>query len=129
MIGGQDIGIPCADPEVALDLATRVVMRHWPGCLIQNGDTGEAMPSYAEWNFAAIRELLVNKTAEASRLWDQLGACEATNGTLVHLIANTNTLTVVVDDVPTSEMNSMLREIRRALIQDLFASRAMQEVA
>ena len=129
MIGGQDIAIPCAQPTVALDLATRVVMRHWQHCVIENGDTGDALPPYPKISFGELHELLISKTAEASKKWDELGAGEATNGTLIHLLVGRTTLTVVIDDHPTSEMRSIVQEIRRALIQDLFASRAQKEAA
>ena len=129
MIGGQDILIPCSEPKVALDLATRAVMRRWRRCFIEDGDTGQALQNYAEMEFGGLREILISKTAEASDLWDQIGACPATKGTLVHLLAGRGTLTVVVDDEPTDEMKRIVREIRQALIQDLFASRAMQEAA
>lgn len=129
MIGGQDIVIPCAEPRVAIDLATRAVMRRWRDCLIEDGATGEELPPYDQIEFAELSEILISKTAEASKLWDQLGACPATNGTLIHLLAGRATLTVVVDDEPTQEMKSIVREIRRALLQDLFASRAIEKAA
>lgn len=124
MIGGQDIVIPCSEPHVALDLATRTVMRFWPECVLEDGQSGEVLPPYDCLDFDRLSEILISKTAAASKLWDERGACEATNGTLVHLLAGRTTLTVVVDDEPTQEMNRIVREIRRALIQDLFVSRA-----
>jgi hypothetical protein len=74
-------------------------------------------------DFGGLSEILINKSAETSALWNSLGACDATNGSLIQLLAEQNTLTVVVDDEPTEEMNSIVREVRGALIQDLFASR------
>jgi hypothetical protein len=127
MIGGQDILIPCSEPKVALDLATRAVMRRWRDCLIEDGDTGEELQQYSQMEFAELSEILISKTAEASKMWDQIGACDATNGTLIQLLAGRTTLTVVIDDEPTDEMRSIVREIRQALIQDLFASRAAME--
>lgn len=129
MIGGQDIVIPCSEPKVAMDLATRAVMRRWRDCLIEDGDTGEQLPNYGQMEFAGLNEILISKTAEASKLWDQLGACITTNGTLIHLLVGRATLTVVIDDEPTKEMKSIVSEIRSALIQDLFASRAMEKAA
>jgi hypothetical protein len=124
MIGGQDIVIPCAEPKVALDVATRIIRRRWRDCLAEDGETGNPLPPYGQMGFAGLSEILFNKTAQTSQLWEELGSCEATNGTLIHLLAGANTLTVVVDDEPTLEMKSIVSEIRGALIQDLFASRA-----
>jgi hypothetical protein len=129
MIGGQDILIPCSEPKVALDLATRAVMRRWRRCFIEDGDTGQELQRYSQMEFGELSEILISKTAEASELWDRVGACQATRGTLIHLLAGRTTLTVVVDDEPTDEIKSVVREIRRALIQDLFASRALREAA
>jgi hypothetical protein len=100
-------------------------MRHWCESLIEDGETGEVLPRYGQMGFAGLDELLISKTAAASRLWDESGACDATKGTLIHLLIGRTTLTVIVDDEPTDEMRRIVREIRRALIQDLFASRAV----
>lgn len=127
MIGGQDIVIPCAEPKVALDLATRTIIRHWPQAFLEDGESGDVLPAYRALQFSELREVLVSKTAKASKLWDEVGACEATRGTLIHLLAGRTTLTVVIDDVPTAEMTNIVRNIRRALIQDLFVSRADKE--
>ena len=129
MIGGQEIVIPCSDPKVALDLATRAVMQHWRDCLMEDGDSGDVLPPYDQIEFAGLTEILISRTAEDSRRWDEIGACDATRGTLVHLPSGRTTLTVVIDDEPTEEMSRIVHEIRRALLQDLFASGSTQEAA
>ncbi|HEX4792854.1 MAG TPA: hypothetical protein VH370_03625 [Humisphaera sp.] len=129
MIGGQDILIPCAEPSVALDLATRTVTRYWSEAHLEDGESGDVLSPYRDAHFAGIREILITKTQQASDLWDKLGACEATNGTLIHLLASGKTLTVVIDDEPSEEMINIVREIRGSLIQELFTSTAETKVA
>ena len=49
MIGGQDL-IPCAEPSVALDLATRTVIRYWSEALLEDSKSATCCPRIAICN-------------------------------------------------------------------------------
>jgi len=129
MIGGRDIIIPTARGIDALDLAVRAIRRLWRNVVLEDAQTGEVLPSYAEIAFAGRQEILAFRDAQAARLWETLGADPSLDGTLVHFLLSDSALTVAVEASPTPEIEDFVFGLRRSLNQDLFAPPAANEAA
>lgn len=128
MIGGRDIILRVDDPTVAMELALRLVRRLWPSAYIEDAITGEPLDFHGYVSLFGRHEVLAFKDKAAADLWSKVGADEATNGTLIHLLATTsNELTIVVDDDPTEEMKRYIRTLSRQLAQELFVGRANEK--
>lgn len=126
MIGGRDIILPSADPIVAMDLALRTVRRLWPSAYVEDAVTGEPLNLQGSVSLFGREEVLAFKNKDAADLWSKVGAGDATNGTLIHLLTTTpDELTIVVDDEPTEEMRRYVQALSRQLRADeMFASMA-----
>lgn len=117
MIGGTDIVIstPGKPGSAALDLIVRCILRRWPDAVVQNGMDGKRYSFYGAVPFGAVSELLVYRDGRSFDSWLKLGA-DATNvNAMVHLIADDDRLTLVVDDQNDPTMKSILDEAREAL--------------
>jgi hypothetical protein len=124
MIGGRDIILGAGDPMVAMELALRAVRRLWPSAYIEDAVTGEPLDFHGYVSLFGRHEVLAFRDKAAADLWSKVGAGDATNGTLIHLLTTTpNELTIVVDDEPTEEMQRYVRVLARQLAQELFVSR------
>lgn len=128
MIGGRDIILRAEDSTVAMELALRAVRRLWLSAYIEDAVTGEALDLHGYVRLSGRHEVLAFKDKAAADLWSKVGADEATNGTLIHLLTTTpNELTIVIDDEPTEEMQRYIRMLSRQLAQELFVSRAEKQ--
>jgi len=122
MIGGTDIIIVVRDSESAIDLALRATRRLWPTAVYENADTGEAFAAYRPIVLSSHCEILVYRDEAARNAWDELGADESLDGTMIHLIARECELTIAVDDVPNSTISAYIETVRKGLRQDIFLS-------
>lgn len=102
-VGGTDIiihtGIAAGS---ALELATRCVLRHWPSGLVENGD-GHVYGDIQDVPFTTIDQLFVHRDMHT------LGSDE--QNTMVYLIGESNSLTLVVDDPKDPTMKSIIEEL------------------
>lgn len=129
MIGGTDIIIPVRDELQALELAVRAAVRLWDDPVLEDGETGEVLSAQGGINFFGRTEILAFRDAEAARLWEEIGADPALEGTLLHFLISPGELTVAVDDVPPPQITAFVEALQDTLRQDLFASTAELQVA
>jgi hypothetical protein len=111
MIGGTDIIIelPGVAPEVALPAAVRYVLGRWPAAVSQDGDTARRFASFADMDFAHLREVFIYRDERAIDSWERLGA-DATNANqMIQLNASDGQFTVVVDDLHDVQAASIVR--------------------
>ena len=100
MIGGDDVVLPAwdVDPDESLAAAVRQVLHEWPKAIIQDGDSGQVFAHFWDVPFRMVRELMVYRDSTAFASWMQDGAEPSNAHSMVHLIADTDRSTVVVDD-------------------------------
>jgi hypothetical protein len=122
MIGGTDEIIPVADEAAALDHSLRALSRLWPHAVYEDADTGEAFANYAQINFGGRRDFFVFRDKDAADKWEELGADESLDGTMIHFLSRPRELTIVVDSNPPQFIHLFLQALRRSLRQDLFES-------
>jgi hypothetical protein len=117
MIGGEDILIelPCLAPSMILPAAVRYVLGRWPTGVTQDGGTGRRFDRFAAMNFGKLREVFVYRDEQALHSWERLGADPSNANQMVHLLASSGRLTIVVDDLQDIVSASIVRGL-----QDLF---------
>lgn len=104
MIGGTDVRFPVLDSAVALERATKALLRHWPKAVIEDAFTGDLWSRVARVPFGRLTEVFVYQTPEHARRWDADGAIEDLRNTMVHFIRSEGELTVVADDMARPEL-------------------------
>lgn len=117
MIGGLDITVELGDlsPTVAMPSAVRYVLDRWPSAVLQDGDTARRFPNFAAMDFVQLREVFVYRDEESFDSWQRLGA-DATNANrMIHLVGDSDRLTIVVDSLQDIETASIVRGLRDRL--------------
>ena len=114
MISGHDITIRNpAGPEHAFEEALRVAQHVWPDAVAEDGDTGEFIRTDLQWNaFAGLRAIMIYKDPIAREAWEnQGGVCENLNK-MIHLVAEWEKITIVVDDPNQAEVKQIIKGIK-----------------
>lgn len=111
---GIEVHLPTDVGNRSLEQAVRAVAKRWPHAVCENGDTGERYEHLWQAPLDEADELFVYRDGSADDAWDQDGAVPATHNTMIHLIADDSTLTVVVDERD-AEMDGMIEAIEAAL--------------
>jgi len=123
MIGGTDFVIPVRNPMVAMEFALRLAARMWPSAFFEDANTGEGFYRHDEISLATCNEILVSKNRRAAEEFDRLGSCPETDGTLIHLIGGRESITVCLDDRPSTQTLEFVTELKKRLNGDvLFAA-------
>ena len=114
MIGGEDIilELPCLAPSMTLPAAVRYVLDRWPTAVAQDGDTGRRFDRFAAMEFGNLREVFVYRDEQAFHSWERLGADTTNANQMVHLLASSGRLTIVVDDLQDIVSASIVRGLR-----------------
>jgi hypothetical protein len=129
MIGGKDILIPTDPGAAALDFAVRAISRRWTSAVFEDAETGCMFDTYASVPFGTVREILVYKDKSAADRWHDLGADDALNGTMIHVLRGPAGLTLVVDSEPPAEVNSLVTAIQGGLGRGVFAETCWRPAA
>jgi hypothetical protein len=114
MIGGVDIVIPTVGNAAALEAGARIVQRYWPNAKFEDAETGEKYANYGDIPFGRIHELFAYSDAQAEAAWDADREDSPPNS-MLYLIRSPDSLTVVLDDPNTADMQAMLDEFRTIL--------------
>ena len=96
MIGGEDVYIEVPGLPVLNDYV-QVVLKYWPSGIVESVNE---------------REVLVYRDQESLELWTEYGAVAAGYNSMIHLLAQTGLLTVVVDEADDPQITPILREIQ-----------------
>jgi hypothetical protein len=117
MIGGEDIVIelPGLASSVTLPAAVRYVFDRWPSAVTQDGDTGRRFDRFAAMDFGNLREVFVYRDEAAFDSWERLGADTTNANQMIHFLASTGRLTIVVDDLQDVVSASIVRGLRDRL--------------
>lgn len=123
MIGGIDVRLPTTAGVSSIEIAVRAIGQQWPECTFENGVTGERYERYSQIPFGELDELFVYRDRESAAKWDADGAVPDVYNTMVHLIADDDLLTVVVDEKD-APMNILLDAIESALYDHVLVGAA-----
>jgi hypothetical protein len=93
-----------------MEIIVRHLHKAWRGCVM---DDTQGVFDFSDWS-GREQEVLVYKDHDSWLKWDELGACEATLHTMVHVLQEDKSVTVVVDDPEYPETKQLLQEIREA---------------
>jgi hypothetical protein len=115
MVGGDDVVIDTRGVEtgIILEAITRHILQSWRSAIIEDADHGKRFPSFSGVPFAQLRELMIYRDGAAFESWERLGADESNANSMFHLIADPDTMTIVVDDARESSIATVLEEIRQ----------------
>ncbi len=121
---GVDVRMTTPDHGAAADAILRVVRRHWPAVVVQNGDDAEPLPRSPDGFLTkpTQRQFFLYQDDAAYQAWTELGAVPENANTMLHVVlgreigrgAKASSLTLVCDDL-TGGMKAMVGEIRDAL--------------
>ena len=128
MIGGIDIRIPIKAETSAIEVATRIIRLRWRHAVFEDALTGDDYDHYAQIPFVAIEELFVYRNSAAAQLWDDEGAVLEACNSMIHVIADSEILTVVIDDLD-KEMGTIIDAIRSAFDDEIHFLPALREAA
>jgi hypothetical protein len=115
MIGGRDILIEIPAGAAAIDFALRAIRFYWPLAVFEDANADAPAVEYASLDFSKLFEVMAYKSQNAWQSWEKLGADPSLDGTMIHLIASGNNLTVVVDNQPSPEVLTIVETIRTGL--------------
>jgi hypothetical protein len=118
VIGGTDIVIPAVGDPGDLEACARIVQRRWPHARFEDADTGEKYAWYGDIPLGRVRELFAYPDDAAEAAWDADSADSLPN-TMLYLILSENSVTVVLDDPNTADMQAMLRGFEMMLETDI----------
>jgi hypothetical protein len=104
--------------------AIRLALAIWKNAVVENAETGEGLDHRILEIRQLPREVLVYRDIDAHRAWAQDGATSENADTMVHFIAGTESITVVVDDPRQAQMRALLEAISQHVGQDIFWMRA-----
>lgn len=126
MIGGIDIAILTQNSDSGLVAAVRAILQYWPRAVFENGTTGERYDRLANVPFGRLQELFVYRDVAIADAWDADGAIPELYDTMVHLLADDDRITLVVDstDGPIAELVDAVRSALSDSIHHVLAEAA-----
>ena len=123
MIGGIDIQLPTRCGESSVEVAVRAIRQRWSHAVFENGTTGERYDDFAQIPFGNIEELFVYRDSDAADVWEAEGAIPAALNTMIHIVPDDDTLTVVVDDRDAA-MDAIIAAIQSGLSDEILFTSA-----
>jgi hypothetical protein len=118
MMGGTDIVIPGIGDSAGLDNCVQLVQHYWPSAKFEDAITGEKYQSYGEIPLGHVRELFMYRNAAAEIEWDA-DSTDSPPNSMLYLIGSPGSITIVLDDPNTAEMQSILKSMQSVLNMDI----------
>jgi hypothetical protein len=118
VIGGIDIKIPTRSGALSVEVAVRAIRQRWPRAEFENGITGDRYHDFGQIPFGMIEEVFVYQDCAFADRWDGDGAVPELSNTMIHIIADKDLITVVVDDRD-GRIEEILGAISSALGDDI----------
>lgn len=128
MIGGTDIVIPAVGDPAALDACARIVQRRWPHARFEDAVTGEKYARYGDIPLGRVRELFAYPDDKAEAAWDA-GSPESPPNSMLYFILGPDSVTAVLDDPNTPEMQAILESIRNLMYERILSPGLEEEYA
>jgi hypothetical protein len=114
MIGGTDIVIPAIGDAATLEACARIVQRRWPHARFEDADTGDRYKRYEDIPLGRVREIFAYADDKAEAAWDA-DSLESPPNSMLYLILDRDSVTAVLDDPATPEMQALLESMRNLL--------------
>ncbi len=118
MIGGIEIRIPSRAGDWSLEVSVRAIRQRWPQAVFENAESADRYNDFGEIPFSQVEELFVYRDSDARDVWDAEGAVPLTRNTMIHLVADEEMITTVVDEAD-AEMEIIIGAIRSALADEI----------
>jgi hypothetical protein len=128
MIGGVDISIPTKTGALSLEASVRVVRQLWIDAVYENGVTGERYLRFEDIPIGKLDEVFIYRDPCAADVWEEKGAVSEAFNSMVHLISDDDSLTLVVDEM-NLEMVQLSDAIRSQLADVILYDPAFKEAA
>lgn len=122
MIGGKDIVVQTSGPAELAEHLLKLLRDDWPEMIVEDADTGEIIEMTIPHLNLVPREFFVYQNLEMKDLWDEEGACVSNKNTMVHVLLQDDSITIVVDDTSTKMNQNMLGAIQ-SLARELYLVR------
>jgi hypothetical protein len=120
MIGGTDIVIPAVGDPAALEACARIVQRHWPHARFEDAETGDRYARYGDIPLAHVRQLFAYPDDKAQAAWDEDNP-ESPPNSMLYLILCSDSITAVMDNPDTPEMQALLESIRNMMYERILS--------
>jgi hypothetical protein len=120
MIGGTDRVIPAVGDADALEACAKIVQRHWLHARFEDAETGERYARYGEIPLDRVRELFAYPDEGAEAAWNA-GSPDVPPNSMLYLILSPDSITAVLDDPNTAEMEAILESIREILLDRILS--------
>ena len=128
MIGGMDVRFDVRSGPTALDFTVRLVARWWPDCVFVADDDATVTTDFERLPFRDRSEVIIYRDAAAADAWDALGYDDSLKGTMVYLLSDEASLTLVTEHDPCPDIIALTAAIRRGLLSG-FRRRSEREAA
>ena len=119
MIGGQDIRIKVPSGAEAMRSAIRTVAMHWQTAVFVLDNGVDVVGPPDNLDLTSNSEVVIYKDRSSCEKWRALGYDPSLKGTMVYLIADREDLTIVVEDEPPAEINSLVSAVRNDIAKIL----------
>lgn len=119
MIGGIDIEIWTRCGESSIEVAVRAIRQRWPHAEFENGLSGDKYHHFWQIPFGEIEEIFVYRDRDSADRWDRDGAIPEVYNTMIHIIADEELITLVVDERD-ALIEEIIAGISSALGDDIF---------
>lgn len=126
MIGGEDIVIPTSAGTEGIDCCIRAIYRMWSNAVIENPINDDVYTKYTAICFNGLSEVFVYRDEAVKAEWDAHGAIESLHNTMIHLLLEDDSITLVVDIKEEAGMKKYLEEIKPVLKSELLNSIALK---
>lgn len=116
MVSGTDVTYWAQmNSAEALEVSARAVAFRWRQAVIEDADTGHVYPCVLDVPFSTVREMFIFRDLQARAAWNEKGGIPATANAMLHMLAEHDSVTVVVDDPEALEIAALLKAIRSSL--------------
>lgn len=129
MIGGVDLIIPVHAPEQAIESVCHLVRsQFWPQAVVEDATTGVQVSlsrnGFGEFS-PAYTEILIYRDRQTARQWRECGAVPGSENTMIHLIGDRESITIVVDDPCRPEMRGLVDAVIELVRDEVFQVEAI----
>jgi hypothetical protein len=128
MIGGADIVIPAVGDPADLEACAKIVQRRWPQARFEDAETGDRYSWYGDIPLGRVRELFAYPDDRAEAEWDA-GSPDVAPNSMLYLILSQNSVTAVLDDPNTPEMQAILESIRNLMRERILSPELEEQYA
>lgn len=118
MIGGSDFTFPTPAGALALRSTVRAIVDLWPNAVFEDADSETAPVTIDGLQFGTLKEVFAYRDSQSAMAWENDGATAEQFNAMIHLVASTNGMTIVVGDPAEPDISALLSAVRRTLVAE-----------